>query len=219
MARLWQEAGYVTMARRAAAMLDAPNASTVNGILAQWSCEQPNPAPWPPIHNNPGNLTRHIGNLGGPIPGVAKTEPGVGLLYVYPTPEAGAEAYARYLLNSSRYHAALAEARGGNGLAFAVAVAEAGYGTNAGCIRSVFSEIGGLPVAHPGTRWQCTAGTVNVRAGAGTDHTIVGAIHRGQVVAGSLVTGSPYRAGSVESREWIALGGGRYTAAAYFRRV
>lgn len=226
MARLWQEAGYVSMARTAAAILGASHASVVDAILAQWSCEQPNPAPWPPVHNNPGNLTKAIGTLDATPHRIATTPPGAGLLYLYATPEAGAEAYAHYLANAARYHAAVAQARAGNGLAFIVAVCEAGYGTQVGCVRSLYATIAGAPVtAGPVSQpaaapeWICTASVVNIRSGPGTDHSIVGAVHLGQRVAGSVVRGGPYTVGRTAESLWLDLGHGRYTAEAYYRRA
>lgn len=141
MSSLSGQPAYVGLARLAAVKIGADNDETVRAILAQWSCEQPVPAPWPPPHNNPGNLTRLIGALGGPAPPVATAPPGTGLLYTYPSPEAGAIAYATYLLASSRYGAAIAAARNDDATGFLTAVSAGGYGTRLGCALGVLPTV------------------------------------------------------------------------------
>jgi len=219
MAETWQVPGYVSLARSVASILAAPNDSTVRAILALWQCEQPNPAPWPPVHNNPGNLTRAIGSLGGPPPPVARTPPGVGLLYVYPTPTAGADAFAHYLRNSARYVTALVDARAGRGLAFALAVCAAGYGTRGSCVASLYPAAHLPNVPLPVHNWRAIADHVRVRARPSITGRITGEVRTRQVVAGVAVAGGPYPVAGGHDRTWIEESPGRFVAAAFFRRV
>ena len=225
-AETWQVPGYVALARQAASAIGAPHDAIVRAILAQWQCEQPSPAPWPPVHNNPGNLTRLIGALGGPPPPVATSWPGKGLLYAYQSPQAGAAAYATYLLRSSRYGTALAHARAGDGAGFLQLVCEAGYGTRASCCASLFAR-STLPAPAPPApppaavppRWRCVAGPVNIRTAAGTTAGIIGAVRVGQIIAGTHVSGGAYHAGRATRSDWIELRRGAYCAAAFFVRI
>lgn len=216
----WQIPAYVALARQAAATLGASNDATVRAILAQWQCEQPNPAPWPPIHNNPGNLSRAIGWLGGPPPPLATSAPGAWFLYAYPTPEAGALAYATYLLRSARYPAAIAAARRGDAAGFLTAVCNAGYGTRLACCLGLLPQVT-LPTPAPAVpRWRCVRGPMRIRSGLSVSAPVVGYITLGQVVAGQSIAGGAYTMpGGPTSSLWIALGGGRYVAAAGFTRI
>lgn len=219
MALTWQIPDYVYLARQAASALGAANDPTIRAILAQWQCEQPRPAPWPPVHNNPGNLTRAIGSLGGPVPPVATTAPGAGLLYAYATPQAGAAAYARYLVASSRYPAALAAARASNGLGFLTAVCDAGYGTRLSCCASLYAQVA-LPPAPPALhRYRCALGPMRVRSAPSLSGTILGLVGVGSYATGHPVAGGPYTLGGHSSTTWLELAPGRYTAAAGFVQV
>lgn len=219
MSETWQQPAYVGLARRSAAILGAPHDAIVRAILAQWQCEQPSPAPWPPIHNNPGNLTRHIGALGGPPPPVATTSPGIGLLYVYPTPVAGGDAYSHYLLASSHYGAAIAAARRGDATGFLELIAAGGYGTRASCMLGLLPHVT-LPPPPPTTpRWRCEARTVNVRRSPHTSAPIVGQVHGGDLVSGPLVVGGAYQANGRTFYDWVELSAQRFTAAAFYRRI
>lgn len=217
MSSLWQVPGYVTLAHQAAAILRANNDATVRAILAQWSCEQPYPAPWPPIHNNPGNLTRLIGSLGGPPPPTAVHAPGAGLLYAYPTALAGAEAYATYLVRSSRYAGALAAARRGDAHGFLVDVCASGYGTRLTCCLDQLGRVTLPPPAPPVHRFQAAANGIRVRVGPTTAAAVVGHVNEGQVIAGVLVNGGAYTGPHGTARSWIHETGSRYAAAAWFR--
>lgn len=219
MAELWTLPAWQALAREAARTLGAEHTDTVAAILAQWQCEQPEPAPWPPIHDNPGNLTRHIGGLDGEPHRLATTAPGVGLLYVYASPDIGALAYAHYLLNSSRYRLAVAKARAGDGPGFLAAVCDAGYGTRLGCCTAVYRRIH-LPAPHPvAPEWVCLAATVNVRRGPGTGYAVTGHVHKGNRVAGVTVPGDPYTAGGKRYSQWLRIGTGQYTARAFYRQA
>lgn len=219
MSELWQLPGYVALARREAARLGAAHDYAAAAILAQWQCEQPEPAPWPAPHNNPGNLTRFIGALDGEPHSVATARPGAGLLYVYATMTAGADAYANYLLRSTRYARALDALRAANPTAFLTDVCNAGYGTRLACVLSILPIIRLAPPAAPVHRWQCAADVVNVRALPNVSARIVGSITRGQIVTGPEVSGGPYRAGGSTYVGWIELSPGRYTAHAFYRQL
>ena len=217
MTALWQQPAYIALAREAARELGADNVPTIEAILAQWTCEQPAPAPWPPVHDNPGNLTTAIGNLDGTPHSVARTAPGAGLLYVYGSPDNGALAYARYLLNSSRYRPAVNWARAGNGRAFLAGVINAGYGTRASCALGVLGSIH-LPVAPPpAPGWVCLAPVVNERTGPGTRYPVIGSVREGQHVTGIVVSGGQYRAGGKVYSSWLRLAVNRYAARVFFR--
>lgn len=217
MARTWEVPGYVVLAQRANARLGGTSEAGVRAILAQWQCEQPDPAPWPPVHDNPGNLTRNIGSLGGPPPPTATTAPGAGLLYQYATPEAGADAYATYLLRSSRYPAAVAAIRRGDEVGFLTAVCNGGYGTRLSCCLSLLAEVVYPTPATTARRFVCTAGPVRVRTTPSLSGSIVGLVGVGSVIAGTLVTGGRYVVGTQSSTLWVAMGPDRYTAALCFR--
>lgn len=219
MSETWQWPGYVTIARQAAAALAAPNDPIVRAILAQWQCEQPNPTPWPPLHNNPGNLTRYIGNLDGEPHGLATTSPGAGLLYTYATPAIGAAAYARYLLGSSRYPVAIAAARRADAAGFLQHVCAAGYGTQVTCCLSLLSRVVLAPPPLDVTSWRCAYPHVNVRSGPTMAAGIVGTVLGGSIVDGPEVIGGPYVAAGRTYSGWIKLGATRYTPHAYYQQL
>lgn len=219
MSLTWQDPRWVALARAAAAELGASNDATVSAILAQWQCEQPRPAPWPPVHNNPGNLTGLIGGLDATPHSLATSAPGVGYLYQYATPGAGAVAYARYLLHSSRYPSAVAAARAGNGTAFLQSVTSGGYGTRLSCCLSLLAQVHLAPAPDAVPLWQCTASVVNVRSGAGTGFAVIGHATAGAKVHGWPVPGGPYPAAGIVRTTWLNIGSGRYAAAWFFRRI
>lgn len=218
MSSTWQIPGYVSLARQAAAILGAHNDAGVRAILAQWQCEQPDPAPWPPIHNNPGNLTRDIGSLDGEPHRLASTAPGAGFLYSYATPEVGAAAYAHYLLNSRRYGAALAAIRAGNASSFLQHVCAAGYGTRVTCCLELLPHVTIAPPVTATPRWLCEFHSVNIRSGPGVNYRIVGTVNAGAVVEGWPVVGGPYHVNGVEYTGWLRLAGEHYTGHAFYRR-
>jgi hypothetical protein len=222
-ARLWQVPGYVALAREAAAILGAHSDAAVRAILAHWACEQPSPAHWPPVHRNPGNLTRSIGTLDGTPHALATSAPGAGFLYVYATPEAGAAAYARYVLHSSRYGPGVAALRRGDAVGYLTDVCTHGYGTRLRCCLDELPAVTLPPAPRPpvpaAPRWACTARSVNVRATPSSRARIVGTVRAGTVVRGRVVTGSAYVANGRARRDWIALGGAHFTAAGFYRRL
>lgn len=219
MSSLWRDARYQQLAHRAAGKLSPHPGAIAAGILALWSCEQPSPAPWPPIHNNPGNLTRHVGNLDGEPHHLATTTPGRNLLYVYGSPEAGADAFAHYIARSSRYAIARAAAQAGSPRAFVHAVTAAGYGTREGCATDVLDRILGAAPPADTHAYVCEGRSVFVRSSASRSSRAVGRVKHGEVVHGHPVTGDPYQAGGSVRHAWIKLGTNRYTAAAYYRRA
>lgn len=219
MASLWRDPRYVRLALRAAGQLSPHPGRIAAGILALWSCEQPSPAPWPPVHNNPGNLTRHVGALDGEPHHVSPTPPGRGLLYVYPSPEAGADAFAHYVGHSARYAVARAAAKAGNASAFVHALTSSGYGTNGRCAQDVLDRIISAPPEPEHHHYRCEAPTVMVRDEPRLAGKVVGRRHEGDIIAGHPVTGGGYVAGGVARHSWIKLRSGHYTAAAYYRRV
>jgi len=133
---------YRALAVDAAARLGSTAPSMVAAVLAHWTCEQPG-GTWPPVHNNPGFVTAPAMRSHGLTTGwtVATRPPGVGLLCVFPTPQAGAIAYARFLLTGKRYATAVARARAGDGHGFLEAVTRAGYGSQTACVLSAYARL------------------------------------------------------------------------------
>jgi hypothetical protein len=217
MTMLYADPRYQSLARMAAHMMNADHDSIVAAILAQWTCEQPSPAPWGPIFNNPGNLTSHIGNLDGQSHSVGRYIGGGAYLYRYASPQSGALAYSHYLTASLRYRSAIRAAQAGDARTFLTDVCNAGYGTRLACCLSILPHItlSAQPVSVP--RWTCLARAVNVRRGPGTNYPIVGTEHAGNVVSGTVVTGGRYSAGGRVYNAWLRIGENRYTARAYYR--
>jgi hypothetical protein len=120
-------------------------------ILAQWQCEQS--GGWPPTLNNPGFVT--LGALhswGLDLGAVCGRQLPTFCLARFPTPEAGADAYAGGVLRGSRYSGALAAARAGNGLRFLNLITSAGWGTRYSCCRVAYAALGGkVPAVTSGT--------------------------------------------------------------------
>lgn len=219
MSELWRDPRYIALASIAASRLGAANDAAVSGILALWECEQPSPAPWPPIHNNPGNLTRHVGDLDGEPHGIATRPPGAGLLYTYDGPQAGARAFANYLLRSSRYHGAIAAARAGNAHAMVHAITSAGYGTNGRCASNVLDRIHASVHQPEHHRYTVTARVLRVRHAPHVGALVVGHHRKGDHVYGSPVSGGPYPVNGHARHAWLRLGDHMFVAAAYCRRL
>lgn len=219
MSSLSRDPRYHLLARQAAIRLGAHNDATIAGILALWQCEQPAPPPWPPVHNNPGNLTRHIGTLDGEHHRIATSSPGAGLLYVYDDPVDGANAFSSYLLRSSRYHGAIAAARAGNAHAFVHAITSHGYGTREGCAQDVLDRM--VPHDPPAEhhRYVCAVRVARVRQAPHVGALVVGHHKRGDHVYGKPVSGGPYVAYGNVHHAWIQLGSHQYTAAGLYRRT
>lgn len=129
------------------------HASVARAVLAQWIAEHG--VQWPFSRNNPGNLARgwaaqfsypfHV-ETPNPQPGNP--------IVTFATQAGGADCYSAGLTAFSRYAHAVTLARAGDGLGFAVAVAEAGYGTRESTIRSVYASLAApeppVPESHPG---------------------------------------------------------------------
>lgn len=219
MAETWEQPAYVSLARTSAGILAAPHDDTVRAILAQWQCEQPSPAPWPPVHNNPGNLTRAIGTLDSTPHTLAPSPPGQGLLYAYGSPWAGASAYAHYLLNSRRYPAAVAAARAGDGRGFLIAVDKGGYGTQLRCMLDRYAIAHLAPPPPLQDRWEVLADRTRVRSGPGIRYPIVDHLAKGQIVVGTEVSGDGYPSGGTTRYGWVRIGSARYFAHVYAVRL
>lgn len=219
MAETWQIGGYVALARQAAAWIGAPHDAVVEAILAHWQCEQPAPAPWPPLHNNPGNLTKAIGTEDGEPHSIATTAPGRGLLYVYASPLIGARAYANCILTGHRWRTALAAARQGNGRNFVLDLCTAGWGTRETCVLDLLPRVK-LPVpVTAAPRWLVEAHAVNIRSGPTTAAPIVGHLSAGQIVQGTAVSGGRYVANGQNRSDWLHMASSRYSAVGFMRRI
>ncbi len=217
---LAQDARWVSLARQSAAILGAHSEAIVSAILAQWACENGADRAWPPPHNNPGNITRDVGNLDQEPHALATTPPGVGFLYSYATPEVGVAAYAHCLLNSRRYPRAIASARAGDPVGFLTHVCNAGYGTRLACCLAELPRMHLAPSSPPGSpRWRCGTLAVNVRTGPGVRFPVVGQVHRGQVVTGPEVTGAPYAVRGRVYSGWIRMAVNRFTAHAFYVKL
>lgn len=213
----WQDPRWVSLARQSAAILGTHSEAIVGAILAQWQCEQPYPAPWPPIHNNPGNITRAVQDLDQEPHRLATVSPGRGLLYVYATPEVGAAAYAHCLLNSRRYPRAIRSARAGDARGFLTHICLAGYGTRLSCCLDELARVHlAAPPVAGSPRWRCGTTAVNVRTGPGVRFPVVGQVHRGQVVSGPEVTGAAYSVRGHTYTGWIRMAANRFTAHAFY---
>lgn len=127
--------------------------AVAKGVLAQWIAE--NGWTWPPPRRNPGNLARGwAGSFSYPFTySFPNPQPGNPIV-TFATLQGGADCYAAGLVSFPRYAAAVTAARAGDGLGFAVAVCQAGYGTTESAVRSVYAVLatptapGG--VAQPG---------------------------------------------------------------------
>lgn len=130
---------YVGLARRAAGRLGSSSDPIVNAILAQWTCELGNGDAWPPRRNNPGNLSagaaKTIGARYSVDPG-SNPQPGNPIV-TFPSPEAGADAYAKLLGSSGRYSGVRAAVRARDGRAYIEAIGASGYGGSLACMRNV----------------------------------------------------------------------------------
>lgn len=150
--------------------------SVARGVLAQWVAEHG--VQYPFSRANPGNLARrwaaafhypfsvHFPN---PQPGNP--------IVTFAAQEAGADCYAAGLVRFSRYAAAVGQARAGDGLAFAVGVCRAGFGTRESAVRTVYASLappatnggapspGGSNVAIRYAQVATTASRMALRAG------------------------------------------------------
>lgn len=143
--------------------------AVAKGVLAQWIAE--NGWAWPPPRHNPGNLARGwAGSFAYPFSySFPNPQPGNPIV-TFATLQGGVDCYAAGLVAFPRYAAAVQAARAGNGLGFAVAVCEAGYGTSESTVRAIYAVLATpLPpggVAQPGganvaIRYATVSGTVN----------------------------------------------------------
>ncbi len=141
---------YRSLAALAAAEIGAPASDDVlRAITAQWQCEQPADA-WPPVHDNPGYVTAGAMHSVGEPASSATSQPGVGFLAQYASPEDGARAYGRLIGRASRYQAAQTALQAGDGATFLHAVTTAGYGTRYSCAITAYRSNGGAVAAAPG---------------------------------------------------------------------
>jgi hypothetical protein len=132
---------WTSLARIAGDIIVGGSASNslVVGILAQWFCEVGRG--WPPTRNNPGNLAEGWASAFPQYPYAIRfpnPQPGNPIVSYFSAVD-GAKAYATGLRTFSRYSTAVSYARAGNGLAFSLAVCDAGYGTSRSCVMSVWN--------------------------------------------------------------------------------
>jgi hypothetical protein len=132
---------WTSLARIAGDIIVGGSASNslVVGILAQWFCEVGRG--WTPTRNNPGNLAEGWASAFPQFPYTVRfpnPQPGNPIVSYFSAVN-GAKAYATGLRTFSRYGTAVSYARAGNGLAFSLAVCDAGYGTSRSCVTSVWN--------------------------------------------------------------------------------
>lgn len=131
--------------------------SVAQAVLAQWIAEHG--VQWPFSRNNPGNLARGWARSF-PFPFTISTpnpQPGNPIV-TFASLAAGADCYAQGLVAFPRYNAAVAAARAGDGLLFAVRVCQAGFGTRESTVRSVYAALRAPATPTPGP----TSGGANV---------------------------------------------------------
>ena len=139
---LGNPSAYRRLATLAAGELGTAHPAIIAAILAQWTCEQPRNT-WPPVHNNPGFVTVGALKSNGIAAAYATTRPGIHFLAQFPTPDAGATAYGRYVHVSPRYAKARAAIKAGDGAEYLRAITRAGYGTGTNCSLSAYKALGG----------------------------------------------------------------------------
>ena len=148
MATLSSNPSYQALAATAATALGNASPSIVKAILAQWQCELGNVS-YPPTRNNPGNIAKGFADGVG-IPYTVQfpnPQPGNPIV-TYGTPADGARAYATGIRTFSRYAAARLAVSQGNGRAFLIALAAAGWGTGLNCMLGVYGGPG-VPSTTP----------------------------------------------------------------------
>lgn len=138
------------LAARAADRITGTRAdpSVARGVLAQWIAEHG--YQWPFSRNNPGNLARGWARSF-PFPFTISTpnpQPGNPIV-TFTSQAAGADCYAAGLVAFDRYNGAVAKARAGDGLGFAVAVCRAGFGTRESAVRTVYAALRHPAAEHP----------------------------------------------------------------------
>ncbi len=116
------------------------NRSLAAGVLAQWIAE--NGWGFPPRRNNPGNLSKGwTDKFDLPCHAVnPNPQPGNPIM-TFDRLEDGAKCYAAGLTAFKRYRDAITAGKAGDGLGFAIAVCQAGYGTRESTVKSVFATL------------------------------------------------------------------------------
>lgn len=174
-------AGAWYWAARAADRITGAHASeaVAKGVLSQWIAE--NGYLWPPPRNNPGNLARGwaVGCSDAFTVHFPNPQPGNPIV-TFTMLGGGVDCYASGLVRIDRYNRAVTLARAGDGLGFAVAVCEAGYGTNEATVRAVYAALA-APVS-PGPGPQPGGIDVAIRYSRITSTTEVMALREGQAV-------------------------------------
>lgn len=123
--------------------------SVARAILAQWTAEHG--YQWPFSRNNPGNLARRWAQVFPFAFSVQFPNPQPGNpIVTYGRLQDGADAYAAGLVAFPRYAAAVGKARAGDGLGFAVAVCQAGFGTRESAVRTVYAALRAPVTPGPG---------------------------------------------------------------------
>lgn len=208
--------GAWDLARRAADKLVGRSAdqSVVKGVLAQWVAEHG--VQWPFSRNNPGNLARGWA-IHFPYPYEVRfpnPQPSNPIV-TFASQAGGADCYSAGLVAFDRYNLAVAKARAGDGLGFAVEVCRAGYGTRETTVRSVYAGLAGstLPPAGPAL----SGGNVMIRYSGVTAVRSRMALRQGQALysspGGSKVTAMAKAgtvphiglAGQVNGHAWRAV--------------
>lgn len=139
------------LARRAADRIVGRHAdpSVVQAVLAQWVAEHGWVTAW--SRRNPGNLARGwAASVGVPFHVTFPNPQPGNPIVTYVTDNMGADAYARGLVAFPRYGSAVAAARAGDGLTFAVRVCQAGYGTRESAVRTVYAALQPPAISPPG---------------------------------------------------------------------
>lgn len=127
----------------------AAHPSVARGVLAQWIAEQGYVSAW--TRHNPGNVAeRWTHALGFPYTvHTPNPQPGNPIV-TFATDAIGADCYARGLVVFDRYSSAVAAARAGDGLLFAVRVCQAGFGTRESAVRTIYSQLRPPAIPTPG---------------------------------------------------------------------
>ena len=151
--------GAWDLAQRAADRITGSHAhpSVARGVLAQWVAEQGQVTAW--SRHNPGNVAERWAHALG-FPYTVHTpnpQPGNPIV-TFATDGLGGDCYARGLATFDRYSSAVAAARAGDGLLFAVRVCQAGYGTRESAVRSIYAALRPPALPTPGD----TSGGSNV---------------------------------------------------------
>ena len=184
--------------------------SVVRGVLAQWIAE--NGWGWPPARRNPGNLSRGwAASFNYPFTVQTPNPQPSNPIVTFATLSGGAYCYADGIRAFPRYNRAQAKAVAGDGLGFAVALCDAGYGTNASTVRSVYAILGNPP--KPAYGHAVTTARLHLRTGAGRRFPDNGPILpvKTALVVYSKVKGGSYPCNGTTMYTWLHVKAGTRT--------